>query len=151
MRRRPPSSTRPDTLFPYPTLFPSGRAAVRRAVPRRRIFPVTDRGRPRARRGHRRRDQRSAASRRVSITVFTSAQRRLGCPHSAIFRDAGEQEGAMTNVQRGLAELIGTFWLVLGGCGAAVLAAGVPGAGIGYAGEVGGAWCGERVWQCVWI
>src|SRR3546814_9475803 len=56
-----------------------GRAAVRRAVPRRRIFPVTDRGRPRARRGHRRRDQRSAASRRVSITVFTSAQRRLGC------------------------------------------------------------------------
>src|SRR3546814_3740422 len=67
-------------------------------------------------------------------TLFRSAQRRLGCPHSAIFRDAGEQEGAMTNVQRGLAELIGTFWLVLGGCGAAVLAAGVPGVGIGYAG-----------------
>ncbi|MCM8731225.1 aquaporin Z [Hephaestia sp. GCM10023244] len=40
----------------------------------------------------------------------------------------------MTNVQRGLAELIGTFWLVLGGCGAAVLAASVPGVGIGYAG-----------------
>ncbi|RIA44478.1 MIP family channel protein [Hephaestia caeni] len=40
----------------------------------------------------------------------------------------------MTNVQRGLAELIGTFWLVLGGCGAAVLAAGVPALGIGYAG-----------------
>lgn len=32
------------------------------------------------------------------------------------------------------AEFIGTFWLVLGGCGAAVLAAGVPGVGIGYAG-----------------
>ena len=32
------------------------------------------------------------------------------------------------------AELIGTFWLVLGGCGAAVLAAGVPDVGIGYAG-----------------
>ncbi len=31
------------------------------------------------------------------------------------------------------AEFIGTFWLVLGGCGAAVLAAGVPGVGIGYA------------------
>jgi aquaporin Z len=40
----------------------------------------------------------------------------------------------MTNVQRGLAELIGTFWLVFGGCGAAVLAAGIPGVGIGYAG-----------------
>jgi aquaporin Z len=40
----------------------------------------------------------------------------------------------MTNVQRGLAELIGTFWLVFGGCGSAVLAAGVPELGIGFAG-----------------
>jgi aquaporin Z len=32
------------------------------------------------------------------------------------------------------AEFLGTFWLVLGGCGAAVLAAGVPMVGIGYAG-----------------
>jgi len=32
------------------------------------------------------------------------------------------------------AEMIGTFWLVLGGCGSAVLAAGVPEVGIGYAG-----------------
>ena len=32
------------------------------------------------------------------------------------------------------AEFIGTFWLVLGGCGSAVLAAGVPDVGIGYAG-----------------
>jgi aquaporin Z len=40
----------------------------------------------------------------------------------------------MTNIQRGLAELIGTFWLVFGGCGAAVLACNFPGAGIGFAG-----------------
>ena len=33
-----------------------------------------------------------------------------------------------------LAEAFGTFWLVLGGCGAAVLAAGVPTVGIAYAG-----------------
>ena len=33
-----------------------------------------------------------------------------------------------------LAEFIGTFWLVLGGCGSAVLAAGVPELGIGFAG-----------------
>jgi aquaporin Z len=33
-----------------------------------------------------------------------------------------------------VAEFVGTFWLVLGGCGAAVLAAGVPNVGIGYAG-----------------
>ncbi len=32
------------------------------------------------------------------------------------------------------AEFIGTFWLVLGGCGSAVLAAGVPEVGIGYLG-----------------
>ena len=32
------------------------------------------------------------------------------------------------------AEVIGTFWLVLGGCGSAVLAAGIPNVGIGYAG-----------------
>ncbi len=33
-----------------------------------------------------------------------------------------------------LAEFIGTFWLVLGGCGSAVLAAGIPSVGIGYVG-----------------
>ncbi len=32
------------------------------------------------------------------------------------------------------AEFIGTFWLVLGGCGSAVLAAAFPGLGIGFAG-----------------
>jgi len=40
----------------------------------------------------------------------------------------------MSNVQRGLAELLGTFWLVFGGCGSAVLAAGIPDLGIAYAG-----------------
>ena len=33
-----------------------------------------------------------------------------------------------------LAEFIGTFWLVLGGCGSAVLAAGFPGLGIAFVG-----------------
>lgn len=32
------------------------------------------------------------------------------------------------------AEFIGTFWLVLGGCGSAMLAAGFPGLGIGFIG-----------------
>ena len=32
------------------------------------------------------------------------------------------------------AEFLGTFWLVLGGCGSAVLAAAFPGLGIGFAG-----------------
>ncbi len=40
----------------------------------------------------------------------------------------------MPLMTRALAEMIGTFWLVLGGCGAAVYAAGVPDVGIGYLG-----------------
>ena len=33
-----------------------------------------------------------------------------------------------------IAEFLGTFWLVLGGCGSALLAAGFPGTGIGFLG-----------------
>ena len=40
----------------------------------------------------------------------------------------------MSNVQKGLAEFIGTFWLVFGGCGSAVLAAAFPEVGIGLLG-----------------
>ncbi len=40
----------------------------------------------------------------------------------------------MSLVHRSVAEFIGTFWLVLGGCGSAVLAAAFPELGIGFAG-----------------
>ncbi len=40
----------------------------------------------------------------------------------------------MSVTKRSLAEAIGTFWLVFGGCGSAVLAAGFPGMGIGFIG-----------------
>jgi len=40
----------------------------------------------------------------------------------------------MTLTKRSIAELIGTFWLVLGGCGSAVLAAAFPEVGIGLLG-----------------
>ena len=40
----------------------------------------------------------------------------------------------MTNIQKALAEFIGTFWLVFGGCGSAVLAAAFPDVGIGLLG-----------------
>src|SRR5271155_4788833 len=36
--------------------------------------------------------------------------------------------------RRVVAEFFGTFWLVLGGCGAAVLSAGFPALGIGFLG-----------------
>jgi aquaporin Z len=42
--------------------------------------------------------------------------------------------GAMQLSRRALAEAIGTFWLVFGGCGSAVLAAGFPKVGIGLLG-----------------
>lgn len=37
-------------------------------------------------------------------------------------------------MKKNIAEFIGTFWLVLGGCGSALLAAGFPGLGIGFVG-----------------
>lgn len=40
----------------------------------------------------------------------------------------------MPLTKRAFAELVGTFWLVFGGCGSAVLAAGVPNVGIGWLG-----------------
>src|SRR5438128_9565471 len=40
----------------------------------------------------------------------------------------------MSVKKRAVAELFGTFWLVFGGCGSAVLAAAFPSLGIGFAG-----------------
>jgi aquaporin Z len=40
----------------------------------------------------------------------------------------------MSLIRKCLAEFFGTFWLVFGGCGAAVLAAAFPGLGIGFLG-----------------
>lgn len=40
----------------------------------------------------------------------------------------------MSLTKRSIAEAIGTFWLVFGGCGSAVLAAAFPSLGIGFAG-----------------
>jgi len=46
----------------------------------------------------------------------------------------GGKEMLMSLKHRIGAEFVGTFWLVLGGCGSAVLAAGFPGTGIGFLG-----------------
>ncbi|MGA2413812.1 MAG: aquaporin [Candidatus Sulfotelmatobacter sp.] len=40
----------------------------------------------------------------------------------------------MTLSKRSLAEFVGTFWLVFGGCGSALFAAGFPALGIGFTG-----------------
>jgi aquaporin Z len=44
------------------------------------------------------------------------------------------EDSAMPISKRATAEFVGTFWLVFGGCGSAVLAAGFPGLGIGFLG-----------------
>jgi aquaporin Z len=40
----------------------------------------------------------------------------------------------MSLTKRASAELVGTFWLVFGGCGSAVLSAAFPNLGIGFLG-----------------
>ena len=55
----------------------------------------------------------------------------IPCQHLTSFHFPG---GVMTLSTRMLAEYIGTFWLVLGGCGSAVLAAAFPNVGIGLLG-----------------
>jgi aquaporin Z len=57
----------------------------------------------------------------------------LGDVRNGTKRDA-RKETAMTMFRRTSAEFIGTFWLVFGGCGSAVLAAAVPHVGIGFLG-----------------
>src|SRR5210317_87264 len=44
------------------------------------------------------------------------------------------EEKSMSLAKKSVAEFIGTFWLVLGGCGSAVIAAGYPELGIGFVG-----------------
>src|SRR3546814_11530346 len=62
MVRRPPRSTRTDTLFPYPTLFRSGfgaraidRRADHRLVPAMKSVEIAERGNPAAKMGRNRR------------------------------------------------------------------------------------------------
>jgi hypothetical protein len=48
--------------------------------------------------------------------------------------DTERELGLYALIERAFAEFIGTFWLVFGGCGSAVLAAAFPGLGIGFTG-----------------
>src|SRR6187397_3640057 len=45
-----------------------------------------------------------------------------------------DKEHRMTLAQKAAAEAVGTFWLVFGGCGSAVIAAAFPEVGIGLLG-----------------
>ena len=53
----------------------------------------------------------------------------------SVFRvEQRKQQTKWRNMKKYGAEFFGTFWLVLGGCGSAVLAAASPGVGIGLLG-----------------
>src|SRR3546814_16909012 len=74
MTRRPPSSTRTDTLFPYPTLFRSGRARIveRRAGPQQvAVEREFDAGRA----ADRRLERRVAARLPAGVEVGEAVQR----------------------------------------------------------------------------
>jgi aquaporin Z len=52
----------------------------------------------------------------------------------AVLKQLEKEDSVMPISKRATAEFLGTFWLVFGGCGSAVLAAGFPGLGIGFLG-----------------
>src|SRR3546814_3441512 len=73
MIRRPPRSTRTDTLFPYTTLCRSGRGPVRRAEPTLRPRPDAPRRRPGSGRPRRRSEEHTSELQslmRTSYDVF---------------------------------------------------------------------------------
>jgi aquaporin Z len=51
-----------------------------------------------------------------------------------MYLDNTDEGSYVNNKAKWLAEFIGTFWLTLGGCGSAVIAAAFPGVGIGLVG-----------------
>src|SRR5690606_23037432 len=85
----------------------------------------------------------------VRVAMNFPTTRPTGCPGGMAFRappslratasvtsNAGNrcQYSKGENMNKYAAEFVGTFWLVLGGCGSAVLAAAFPELGIGFVG-----------------
>src|SRR4029079_17809764 len=68
---------------------------------------------------------------RAQIHRRARSLRRSEQTHRAVSRQEGK---CMPLKNRLAAEFVGTFWLVLGGCGSAVLAAAFPNVGIGLLG-----------------
>ena len=75
---------------------------------------------------------RSPACRKRRVTHCSDPHSTV--PPSRIVKADPLVGGLMSLKQRALAEFIGTFWLVFGGCGSAVLAAAFPNLGIGFLG-----------------
>src|SRR5215472_7960606 len=70
-------------------------------------------------------------------SVPTSANKAAIQRRGQLVKSTTSQQGGlafMSTSKRATAEFVGTFWLVFGGCGSAVLAAAFPGLGIGFLG-----------------
>jgi len=67
------------------------------------------------------------------ISFLVYFENKFDCPAVDAKRNL-QKERIMSLAKKSVAEFIGTFWLVLGGCGSAVLAAGFPEMGIGFVG-----------------
>src|SRR3546814_1352375 len=94
MIRRPPRSTRTDTLFPYTTLFRSKASAAEPVVVRRRLLPAEALGgrdhrrhaavaAGRARRDHRRSEEHTSELQslmRISYAVFCLKKKKHHTP-----------------------------------------------------------------------
>src|ERR1700759_1874480 len=70
------------------------------------------------------------STRRWDIRDGTATKSR----RSKIISSRLQKESVMPIGKKAAAEFLGTFWLVFGGCGSAVLAAAFPGLGIGFLG-----------------
>lgn len=69
-----------------------------------------------------------------SVTVPPASPTHAPASPDTIAYSDSVREAEYALVPKLSAEFLGTFWLVLGGCGSAVLAAGVPDVGIGWLG-----------------
>src|SRR3546814_8689241 len=79
MNRRPPRSTRTDTLFPYTTLFRSSRCAIARTEPLPKRSPLPLKTSPLPQRKHRQRPRRAkrSALANAASAVDADAQNRM--------------------------------------------------------------------------
>src|SRR6185295_4310042 len=76
-------------------------------------------------------DRRTSRSGAISVATTGSMPHRGDCAHG---EPPCERRLVMSLGNRCAAEALGTFWLVFGGCGSAVISAAFPNVGIGLLG-----------------
>src|SRR6195256_2494474 len=100
-----------------------------------RVVAAEDLGNPLLvnRRTRREGRQRQRGKRLLVLSVANSSPSGLHPSTELIFKNFSRRD-TMNLSKRAIAEFLGTFWLVFGGCGSAVLASAFPQLGIGFYG-----------------